>query len=129
MADRRNLLPAVVVASAAAAAFLLDRWMPLGSVGATFYPAVVLLSLWSPRQRQTYITAAACTVLVALGLFLSSPSIPFWHGVANRFAGIPVVWTVALYGHRRIGADAKAAVIQSVTMPRGQGELILVVDD
>jgi two-component system, cell cycle sensor histidine kinase and response regulator CckA len=98
MTKRHNLLSAVVVASAGAAVFLLGRRFPLGMVDATICPAVVLLSLWLPRQRHTYMTAAACTVFVVLGLFLSSPDTPFWPGVANRLAGILVLWTVALYG-------------------------------
>jgi PAS domain S-box-containing protein len=98
MTNRRSLLPVVVVTSAAVAVFLLDLWLPLGHVDATLYPAVVLLSLWLPRQGHTYLTAAACTVFVLLGLFLSSPNIPFWNRVANCLAGILVLWTVALYG-------------------------------
>ena len=97
MPKRHNMLFAVGVASAAAAVFLLGRWMPPGIVAEAFYPAVVLLSLSLPRQRHTYITAAACTVFVVLGLFLSVPKVPFWHGVANRLAGILLLWTVSLY--------------------------------
>src|SRR5262249_13922495 len=53
MANRQNLLLSVVVTGAAAGAFFLDLWMPLGVLDATLYSATVLLSLWLPRQRDT----------------------------------------------------------------------------
>src|SRR5262245_13079221 len=91
MADGKKLLPTIVVAITATAVFLLDLGTPLGTAAAAFYPAVVLLSLWLPRQRDTYITAVACTMLALLGSF-------FLPGVlVNRLAGIIVVWSMALF--------------------------------
>jgi hypothetical protein len=98
MTNRQNLLLAVVVTGSATGAFFLDLWMPLGGLNATLYSATVLLSLWLPRQRHTYITAVACTVFVVLGLVLSPPNFPFWHGVTNRLASIFLLWSIALSG-------------------------------
>lgn len=48
---------------------LIDLHVPLGIVTGIPYIVVVLLSLKSPENRFTVITACICTLLVILGYF------------------------------------------------------------
>jgi len=95
MTKGKKLLLAGAVASMATAVFLLDLLMPRNIVAIVFYPLVVLLSLWLPRQRDTNVTAALCTVLALLGLVLSPPDVS---GAVNHVTGILLLWALAIFG-------------------------------
>ncbi len=79
------------------AILLVDFSVPLGSGAGVGYIAVVLASLWSPRQRYTWLTAAVCTGL-ALARMAAPHTTLLWSLVADRMLAICAIWTVAVLG-------------------------------
>ena len=89
----------------------LDRVLPgyvfIGGV----YVLVVTLSLWAPRERDTYLAATLCTLFAAFDAVMTA--VPFsagWH-YANRGLSVAVIWGAAamcLWQRRQAQADATA---------------------
>src|SRR5437899_2869256 len=63
--------------------FALDLHFPRGVAEAILYVPLVLISLWSPRRRDTLLAAAGASVLTVLGYWLS-PGPSIWIGITNR---------------------------------------------
>jgi two-component system, sensor histidine kinase and response regulator len=62
----------------------------------TAYVIVVLLSLWAPRVRDTYVAAALCTLLVISDAFVSTFPLTGWTLLVNRMVITSVIWLTAL---------------------------------
>lgn len=83
----------------AATCFLIlvvDLSIPLGVAGGVPYVAVVLLSLWLPGKRTTAWLAVICTLLTAIGYFLSPAGGELAKVLANRFLAIFAIWVTAI---------------------------------
>lgn len=79
--------------------FIWELMTPLGQVEWLFYVPVLLLTMWLPYRRTTYIAAGAFTILIIAGHFLSPPGGFPNLSVFNRSVGVCMVWmTAALVG-------------------------------
>ncbi len=101
--------PATIIA--ACTILLFDRLVPGYVFVGAAYVLVVTLSLWAPRERDTYLAATLCTAFAALDAVMTP--VPFsagWHFV-NRGLAIAVIWGTAamcLWQKRQALADAVA---------------------
>ena len=77
--------------------FLFDLLTPLGIAAAVPYTAVILLSLWLPKNRHTIIAGTGVTILTILGIFLSPPGEKPSVFLANRLLSLIVIWTAAIF--------------------------------
>jgi PAS domain S-box-containing protein len=92
----------VLIVALCAAIFALDIVAPLGRAEWVLYIPALLLTYRSPGRGAPFLCAAACTVLVTLGLFLSPPGLASWSAALNRALGASVVWvTAVLVGHQK----------------------------
>jgi len=87
---------AVLAIAIAASVFVLDLWLPLGIAVPMMYVAPVVISLWSPQERFTLITATAGTALTGLGFSLSPAGGIAWMGILNRLLSVLIIWVTAL---------------------------------
>lgn len=78
--------------------FVVDLVVPLGWAIWLSYVAVVVLSLWLPRPRSTYLTAALCTCFTGCALLLSPRDEVTWMIVVNRSMAVVIFWIVAAGG-------------------------------
>jgi len=76
--------------------FVFDLVMPLGFAGGVPYVVLVLLSLFSPRQRLAYPIAGISSCLTVLGYFLSPVGGIPWVVLMNRGLALGVIWLTAV---------------------------------
>lgn len=75
----------------------IDSVTPLGIAIGVFYLFVVLISLRSSEKRFTLLVTAICTVLVAVGAWISSPgTAPHDLILANRALSMLAIWVTAI---------------------------------
>ena len=93
----RRLHRSISLASAilAATIFVADLRHPPGLAIPVLYLVPLLLSIWQPYQRDTYIATAGCSGLTMLGLLGSSRS-DWTTGIVNRVFVIFGLWITAL---------------------------------
>jgi PAS domain S-box-containing protein len=91
----------LLLIAAAAAAFASDITLPFGSGIAAAYIVIVLLSLRSPRARDTWVLACLCTVLMAARVWLPHSDVTPPAIYVARGVGLLVIWTLAILGHRQ----------------------------
>jgi PAS domain S-box-containing protein len=97
--SRHNRL---VILGTGLAIFAVDRLAPPYTLLSVGYVIVVLLSLWSPRPRDIYFSAALATLLVAADALLASWQSGFLPVLLNRLLVVAVIWlTVASCLSRR----------------------------
>src|SRR3972149_790125 len=77
--------------------FLFDLSTPLGIAAAVPYSAVILLSLWFPKNRHTIIAGTVVTILTILGIFLSPPGERPAVFLTNRLLSLIVIWTAVIF--------------------------------
>lgn len=77
--------------------FVVDINLPLGVAGGVPYVAVVLLSLWMPKSRNTVVAAISGVLFTLLGWLLSPPGGVFWIVATNRFFAIFGIMVAALF--------------------------------
>ena len=96
---------------AACTILVLDRVLPGYIFMGVAYVLVVTLSLWAPRERDTYLAATLVTLFSALDAIMTPvPFSPLTH-FANRGLAVAVIWAVAamcLWQKRQAQADAAA---------------------
>jgi len=80
----------------AVATLLVDLSLPLGVAGGVPYIAVVLLSLWSPRNRLSLYLAAICSALVVVGFYYSPSGGEMWKVIINRGLALFAIWVTAI---------------------------------
>ena len=89
---------------------LFDRFVAPSMVMGAAYVTVVLLSLWAPRTRDTYLAALLCTAFVVFDTAMTEPSVSMWLYVTNRILAIGVIWMTAimcLWRKRQQEVDAR----------------------
>ncbi len=90
---------------------LLDRMLPgLVFMGAA-YVLVVTLSLWAPRESDTYLAATLCTAFAAFDAVMTTVPFSPWLHYANRGLAVGVIWGAAamcLWQKRQAQADTLA---------------------
>jgi len=101
--------PATIVT--ACTILLLDRLLPGYVYVAAAYVIVVTLSLWAPRERDTYLAATLCTAFAAFDAVMTPVPFETIIHYLNRSLGITVIWAAAvmcLWQKRQAQADATA---------------------
>jgi K+-sensing histidine kinase KdpD len=83
-----------------AVVLMLDWAFPRGVAIDALYIVPVLLSLRMQRTSSIIATAAACSVLIVLGFFISAPGADLWKSVFNRFISVAALWICVLLGIR-----------------------------
>jgi PAS domain S-box-containing protein len=116
VARENNKLVVAGMAALALVVFLLDIPFPMGETSAPLFVAVIAGSLWLPGRRAIFISAIACTVLTALGFFLSPPG-PVEIDLINRACAVAAIWLVAilcvLYKRTDQRTQELAAIVES----------------
>lgn len=95
-----------LAAALTAAVFVLDVVTPVGLVDWVFYLVPLLWVARALPPKWTVGFAALCTGLVALGGWLSPTGAPPTFALANRAAGVVVLWVIVLLLLRRQRAEA-----------------------
>ncbi len=80
----------------AAGVFAIDVSIPLGVAAGVPYVLLVLLSLWSRRQSDTYVAAVAGTLLAVVGFVASPAGGELWKVLANRLLTVFAIWVTAV---------------------------------
>lgn len=76
--------------------FSLDLVTPLGYAAWILYSIPLFLALHAPSQRLVLIVAGSCSLLVILGFFLSTSTVPEADAITNRLLGLCSLWLVTL---------------------------------
>ncbi len=101
---------------------VLDRMVAPTMVMGAAYVMVVLLSLWAPRTRDTYLAATLCTLFLLFDMAMRDAPVSEWLYAANRALAIGVIWTTAIMclwrkrqqqGDARVLAQAERALFES----------------
>ena len=101
---------------------IFDRVIAPSMMMGPAYVSVVLLSLWAPRTRDTYLAATLCTVFQVFDMAMTDPPRAFGLYIANRTLAIGVIWVTAamcLWRKRqhqydgRVLAQAERALLES----------------
>jgi PAS domain S-box-containing protein len=94
---------------------------PTMTMGAA-YVTVVILSLWAPRTRDTYLAATLCTLFLLFDIVMTHAPPSPWLYYLNRALAIGVIWTTAVMclwrkrqqeGDARVLAQAERALVES----------------
>ncbi len=81
--------------------FVLDSLIPLGVAGGIPYILVVLVSLWSPREKLPIYVAIGGTILTIVGLWSSPFGGVLWKVLFNRLLALFAIWTTAILSVQR----------------------------
>ena len=82
--------------------FILDSLIPLGVAGGVPYIVVVLVSLWSSREKLPIYMAILATFLTVVGFYTSPAGGEAWKIVVNRFLALFAIWTTAILSIQRM---------------------------
>ncbi len=101
MFNDRDLPKTHVLLAPAAAVFLAltfvnDVGTELGIASGVPYIVPVLLTLWAPNNRHTWVAAAAGSVLIAAGFMLSPETVEPYKAITNRGMSLFAVWVTAI---------------------------------
>jgi len=78
--------------------FYADINLPLGIAGGVPYAAAVLVAIKMGDKKLVIIVTVICTLLTALGFFLSPSGGELWKVLSNRFLAVLVIWTSMYLG-------------------------------
>lgn len=104
LAQRRRLLSLAAVLVVAIFAF--DVWVELGVAAGIPGVALVLLCLWTPHRRDTWLALAVSTALVFAGWLLSPEGGETWKVSLNRALALAAIWATGLVVLNKQAADA-----------------------
>ena len=111
MKKKTGILPIAAGVVLAALIFIHDLFLPLGVAGGVSYIVLVLVSVWTPKQRHTLMMAGTGTALTILGFYYSSPGGIMWMVMANRFFAIFAIWTTAILVLQKKRAEEKMQIV------------------
>ncbi len=101
--SKRQSLP--VLYSTCAVTFisvlLLDLYIPLGVAVGVLYVVVVLLTLWTPQSKVTFVVAIMSSLLITAAFLYKPPVAEMWKVLFNRGISLFAVWVVAILGLQR----------------------------
>ena len=99
MAPRIKAIPpnliTVIAIMMTALIFAFDLSVQLGVAGAVPYIIVVLLTLYIPNTKSTYLFAGLVSILTILGFYLSPPGGELWQVIENRVLALVAIWAAA----------------------------------
>ena len=76
--------------------FVYDISVPLGVAGAVPYITVILLTLYVPTTKITYLFVGLTSLLTLTGFYLSPPGGELWKVIENRVLALIAIWVTAL---------------------------------
>ena len=88
------------------AVFLSDLLTPLGTASWLLYLAPLVLTLRTAPTVSPRHIAAACTVLMSAGFFLSPPGVASLLAIQNRTIGVGAFWLVAWLLEQRLARES-----------------------
>ncbi len=97
-ADKRVILLCLTLA---AMIFAIDSSIPLGVAGGVPYILIVLVSLWSPREKMPLYMAIIGSILTIIGFYCSPPGGELWKVLFNRILALFAIWTTAILSLQR----------------------------
>lgn len=74
---------------------IADLSIPLGVAVGVPYIVVVLLSLWIPNERVTFLVSIICSMFTIAGFFYSPSGGEMWKVVLNRGLALFAIWVTA----------------------------------
>ena len=80
--------------------FAADLALPDATAGGVPYVLLVLVSLWMPRRRHTWIAATVGTLLLMFAFLFSLPTDDASTPLMNRLLIASVLWATAIVGNR-----------------------------
>ena len=95
---------------AAVLILIFDRVIAPQMMMGPAYVTVVLLSLWAPRTRDTYLAATLCTAFQAFDMAMTEVPMALGLYIANRTLAVGVIWMTAamcLWRKRQQQHDAR----------------------
>lgn len=95
MYNHRQLAIYLLTILVACCIFLIDLFLPLGVAAGVPYVAVIMMGWWLHKPQYIFISAALCTVLIALGFALSVPGGVAWMVSVNRGLAAFAIWVTA----------------------------------
>jgi signal transduction histidine kinase len=102
---RTNLLVNVTIPVLLALLLIVDALTPLGVASWLFYLVPLCLCLYVDKPRTPLLTAAAITLLIYVGLYVSPPGTVLSFSIMNRSMGVLIVWFLAAVIYRYIGSQ------------------------
>ena len=81
--------------------FVVDSLLPLGVAGGVPYILVVLVALWSPREKLPVFLAVLVSILTLAGYLTSPSGGEIWKVLFNRFLALFAIWTTAILSVQR----------------------------
>ena len=116
---------------AASAVFILDRFTPLGFSLYMLYVPICLASLWLRGWRVALVFGSLCSLLLAVGLFVSPAGGPFIWSVVNRSVALLTLWSALwggkLFAQRSLDLERAHATLRQEVARRTQAEQALRV--
>ncbi len=101
---------ALAVGFLAAAIFGFDLSLPLGVAGGVPYVAVILFGWWFERPGSVIALAVLCSILTALGYFLSSEGGVPWIVLLNRTLALFAIWVTTVVVIRAKSSETRIRV-------------------
>lgn len=89
-----HVLP--IALAIAAAVLAIDVYTPQEMPPQYLYVLCILLTVWSPRKQTLWWMATLCTILTALGAYLSPPTFDFYIILFNRSIAVVLFLATAL---------------------------------
>jgi hypothetical protein len=86
---------------------VIDLAVPLGVAVGVLYIVPILLSMWTPRKKVTWILATVASVLIVVGYMCSPPGPSAWQSMCNRALSLLAVWVTALLVVQRRAIEEK----------------------
>lgn len=86
----------IICVSLVAIVLCFDLLVPLGVAGGVPYVAVILASLWHPKENATIFLAIVCSALTILGLYFSPSGGELWKVLFNRAIALFAIWITAV---------------------------------
>jgi signal transduction histidine kinase/DNA-binding response OmpR family regulator len=119
--EGRDTFVVALIAGSSACVFAADLFTPLGIAVWVLYLTPLLISFQLRRPVGPLAAAAVCTLLMALGYFLSPGGVSLTTAVVNRSLGIVTVWIMAAAA--RLFIINKLAIEQQEWLQSGQVRL------
>ena len=89
----------LICAAISLVVFVVDiASLPLGVAAGVAYVPAVIVALRFPKWQQTFVVAAATSILTILGYIFSEPAGIPWMVLTNRLLALLVIWLTAIGG-------------------------------
>lgn len=95
MEEPRELMVWLICTCLITVVFIVDFLIPLGVAGGVPYISVILVSLWSSRKHLPIFMAVVCSMMTALGYFISPAGGEFSQVMFNRALALFAIWVTA----------------------------------